>query len=75
MMVCPDCEGEGSVETHHPNDPDGGTVRCERCDGVGTVRARKCYLCGGAGENYESTLGRRYTLICGNCDGTGLEAE
>ena len=41
-LACDDCGGEGSVyrSRHGGNDPDGWLVRCEYCDGCGTVTPR-----------------------------------
>ena len=41
-LTCDECDGDGSVyrSRHGGNDPDGWLVRCECCDGEGTVTPR-----------------------------------
>jgi DnaJ-class molecular chaperone len=37
MTMCPACAGEGRVPVSTPTGP--STVKCERCNGTGKVRA------------------------------------
>ena len=37
MTMCPACAGEGRVPVNTPTGP--STVKCERCNGTGKVRA------------------------------------
>lgn len=67
---CPTCQGSGSVDTGGST-PWGSwiTTACPHCNGSGTIHW--CEACHGLGTPSGEAAG----LVCGACNGTGIESD
>lgn len=67
-MICPDCDGDGTVTVNPtcPRDPQFDVdVRCRRCGGDGEIEPAECGDCGGLFDEVDGD---------GLCDGCATDA-
>lgn len=66
VIYCPECNGDGKVETNH-----GTLAVCSSCKGHGDVPA--CPECHGEGGVWD--IDEQEGEDCGYCNGSGMDPE
>lgn len=56
LDLCPDCGGEGRINTSHQTllGSFNSTVTCRRCGGAGGINSHPCRACGGEGRRFSN---------------------